>query len=183
MPETLKKELRKLEPEQKIKVGSKGGSMFWYVGTADDLLKNLPVYNAYCELFIKTALKNANNRLKSALATYPTLEEYAKFELAMTKPDLTVAGYEAAVAAWFNNIIHLNELKAAKERWLNEYIKINERQVVEVEMCDPAADSGVIRIVVKGHESGKYWMYNEAKRIPSCAFINGKDDEEGDEEE
>ena len=109
MPETLKKELRKLEPEQKIKVGSKGGSMFWYVGTADDLLKNLPVYNAYCELFIKTALKNANNRLKSALATYPTLEEYAKFELAMTKPDLTVEGSEAAVAAWFNNIIHLLE--------------------------------------------------------------------------
>jgi len=174
----LKTVLRELEPTQKIKVGSKGASMFWYVGTVDDMLQNIPVYNAYCELHIERLMKRAEARLKNAINAYPSPANYVKAELQTSTPNLTTEGYLKALDAWFLNVINLNEKKTQKERWNADYGRISERDVLEVAMCDPRADYGVVRIIIRGHESGKYWMYDEAPRIPSCAFLNETEGED-----
>ena len=177
----LKRTLRGLDPNQKIKVGSKESSCFWYVGTADDMLKNLQVYNAYCDLHIDTVRSNAENNLKHALAEFPTPAVYAKCELGCKKPDLTAEGYMAALNSWFADIIRLNEKKEQKVKWDEEYKRIDEREVVEAVMSDPGADPDVMRITVRGHEHGKYWMFCEAPRVPSCAFASSFDNGDQDE--
>ena len=176
----LRKTLRTLEPDQKIKVGSKESSSFWYLGTADDFLKNLEVYNAYCDLYIDKIRKRAENRLKNAIANYPTLEEYTKYELQMSKPNLSAEGYMKTVNAWFASIVKLREKKEEKVLWDDNFEKLAVREVIDCSMSDPNVDYGVMQIIVHGHEFGKYWVFNEAQRIPSCSF--GNDSEEGEEE-
>lgn len=174
---TLKKKLRELDPEQKIKVGSNGESSFWYVGTADDMLTNLQVYNAYCSGYIGSARTKAENRLKRSVAAYPTLEEYAKQELKLSKPDLTMDGYTKMVNAWFASLAKLKEAKDQKSEWENGYTNIANREVVEAELCDPASDKGVMRIIIRGHEYGKFWLYSDAKKVPSCSFAREEEEE------
>lgn len=180
MGETLKKTLRKLDPEQKIKVGAKEATSFFYVGTVDDLLDNIQVYNAYCKLHIEKTRKRAEDLLKSTIANYPTLADYAKSECLMTKPRLNYDGYIKVVNEWFNSVKKLNERKERKSIWDNEFIKLPDREVLEVAMCDPTSDYNVMRIIIRGHEHGKYWTSDEAPKIPSCAFAIF--DEQGDED-
>jgi len=175
---SLKTVLRELDPQQKIKVGSKSSSMFWYIGTADDLLKNIPLYNAYCDLYIDNLVKRAETRLKNAINAYPTPAEYARTELRTSTPNLTTEGYMKALELWFDNIRNLNEKKNQKEKWDEQYSNIQNREVIETALCDPIADYGVVRIIIKGHENGKYWTYDEAQKVPSCSFLNGGDEEE-----
>lgn len=180
MGETLKKTLRKLDPGQKIKVGAKEATSFFYVGTVDDLLDNIQVYNAYCKLHIEKTRKRAEDLLKSTIANYPTLADYAKSECLMTKPRLNYDGYIKVVNEWFNSVKKLNERKERKSVWDNEFIKLPDREVLEVAMCDPTSDYNVMRIIIRGHEYGKYWTADEAPKIPSCAFAIF--DEQGDED-
>lgn len=178
---TLKRILRELDPNQKIKVGSKESSCFWYVGTADDMLKNLQVYNAYCDLHIDTMRSNAEGNLKRALAAFPSPADYARCELECKKPRLTAEGYMSALNVWFADIIRLNEKKEQKVRWDKEYQRIDDREVLESTMSDPTVENDVMRIIVHGHEHGKYWMFCEAPRLPSCAFAASFDNGDQDE--
>ena len=75
----------------------------------------------------------------------------------------------------------INEKKEQKVKWDEEYKRIDDREVVEAVMSDPGADPDVMRITVRGHEHGKYWMFCEAPRVPSCAFASSL--ENGDQDE
>ena len=176
----LKKTLRSLDPQQKIKVGSKESSSFWYIGTAEDLLKNIEVYSTYCKLYIEKIRKRAETRLNNAIANYPTPEEYIRYELQMSKPNLTTEGYMKTLNAWFASVAKLQEKKQIKAEWDDNFVKLAAREVVDCFMSDPNVDYGVMQITVHGYEFGKYWIFNEASRTPSCSF--GNDSEEGEEE-
>ena len=175
----LKRKLRELEPDQKIKVGTNGSSAYFYVGTAGDMLKNMQAYNAYCKLFIERCRRRAENNLKNALDRWFSPAEYAKVEIMTSKPVLTSEGYLKALNMWFKNVERLNETKKVREERDENYVKLDEREVVEAEMADPTVDYGVMRIIISGYELGKYWITCEAKKLPSCSFGNddhGEDD-------
>lgn len=178
MGKSLKRTLRDLNPEQKIKVGTKDSSAYFYVGTADDMLQNMQMYNAYCKLFTEKCRRRAENNLKNALDRWFTPAEYAKVEIQTSKPNLTSEGYFKALDLWFKNIERLNGTKRRKEEIDENYVKLDEREVLEAEMSDPTADYGVMRIIIRGHENGKYWVSCEAKKIPTCSFDNDDHEEE-----
>ena len=174
----LKRTLRDLDPDQKIKVGSRQASSFWYVGTAGDMLKNLQVYNVYCKAFIESCRRRAETKLKNAIDSYPTIASYTRFELQMSKPNPTAEGYIKILDQWFGSILYLEERRQTKERIDNSYVNIAEREVVEIEMSDKASDLGVMRIIVKGYELGKFWTFSDAQKVPSFSFGNTKEGED-----
>ena len=178
MTKTLRVTLNELDPDQKIKVGSKEANSFWYIGTAGDMLKNLQFYNAYCKAYIESCRRKAENRLKNAIDSYPTIANYTRIELQESKPNPTPAGYIDMLNQWFGSILHLEELLRRKERIDNCYVSISRREVVDIGMSDDASDPGVMRIIINGYEAGKFWTYKDAQKVPSCSFANSKEGEE-----
>ena len=177
----LKRKLRELEPDQKIKVGTGDSSAYFYVGTAGDMLKNMQAYNAYCKLYSERCRRRAENNLKNALDRWFSPAEYAKVETTTSKPVLTSDGYLKALDMWFKNVERLSEAKKIREQRDDEYVKLDEREVAVAEMSDPTVDYGVMKIIIRGHELGKYWITCEAKKLPSCSF--GNDDHREDEDD
>lgn len=177
----FKTKLKELDQNQKIKVASHYGHSFWYVDTAGDMLENIDIYNTYCDAYIDIVRKRAEDLLKRTVAAFPTLEEYTKEELKMSKPDLTVEGYLKMVNAWFKRVYKLNEARQQKVEWDNNYINIANREVVGVETANPTVDEDTLNIIIQGHENGKFWMFSEAKKVPACSFAR-EDWEEKEEE-
>ena len=168
---------------QKIKIGAKDGTGWWYVGTVADVRQYLEVLNDKCFKYATTVQKNAVETLDTRLKKWPTPETYARLQLRRhadgRDSDLSLGGYTDTLKQWFADAwLAQRHLEQASAR-LKHYVPLSLREVVDVSKSEPceSGDPGVIRILLAGYEYGAFWTTTEAETFPAVKFLNNNEQE------
>lgn len=169
---------------QKIKIGAKDGTGWWYVGTVGDVRQYLEVLNEKCLKYAGVVQKNAAETLDTRLKKWPTPETFARLQLRRyadgKELDLSMESYMGAVKQWLADIwLAQRHLEQASAR-LKHYIPLSLREVVDVSKSEPceSGDPGVVRVMLAGYEYGAFWTTDEAETFPAVKFLNNNEQEE-----
>lgn len=182
--------IAKYPAEQKLKIGAKDGTGWWYVGTVGDVRMWNEALDEKCHKYAMDIQKNAVKSLNARLKNQPTPEAFARTQIKKAEDtgeylDLSREAYQTALERYFADVNKaVTHLKIMSKR-LNEYVKLQEREVVDCAMSDPAADAGVVRVLTAGYEYGSFWATDEAKSLPTVGFMlvgmKGKEEEAVDD--
>ena len=169
---------------QKIKIGAKEGTGWWYVGTVGDVRQYLEVLNDKCLKYAWAVQKNAVETLDTRLKKWPTPESFARLQLRRAADgkdlDLSMDSYLAAVKQYFADVwLAQRHLEQATAR-LRGYIPLAFREVVDVSKSEPceSGDPGVVRVLLAGYEYGAFWTTDEAETFPAVKFLNNNEQED-----
>lgn len=141
---TILEELAAYSAETPLKIGSRGGTRFFYVGTVGDVRDNIDDYDDLLFDHLNARVQRAKVKLAEAKAAdSPAVEE-------------------------------LTDILSKRRAALKKFRPLRERKVLECKMSDPIADKGVLRIIVEGNENGYYWSSDERKDgMPMILFSVG----------
>lgn len=174
----LSKVLSDLAPKQKIKIGSNGGSSWFYMGTPEDFEWNLLGKNQLMEAMWRKRVQLAKENLDLTIKGVCSMESYIRQALKHTDPDLSLKGYNAFVEHSFRRILAENR-RVQKLEYILETVKpFQNRDVVEVFQQDPAVDTDYICIRIEGYENGVFWMESDAKTLPAFDFGTALDEDD-----
>ncbi len=154
--------LTTLDYDRGIKVGTEGGSGFFYCGIAGDMLDGIDAYNARVYGYVTQSVTNAGKSLESTLAHCPTLQDFARKELQEKHPDLSIEHWNKAVAAWLKRVTSSKNRKDFLEEYFKNYENIKKRKVTDMRGALDVVDPDTTIIIIEGIERGKYWMISEA---------------------
>lgn len=165
----LKEYLESLDSNATIKVGSKDGSAYFYVGNPSDMLAEMDKYN---DMLIKSAdrqIKLAQNELDYLLSGIVT-------DVKLSGLRIDGAHFKAVLEYCLTDETLKNAIRSKSK--LENYKRhrsamgyLGEREVEEARPADSAADEGVQIILVAGYENGRYWCTDDAKRDKSGNLI------------
>lgn len=178
--------LHQLHPGAKIKIGAKNGTGYFYMGTVRDFLESKEVFrdmdHAYFEKRKKSAEKNFNTELYRDVSVSAFVrKEFQKDKIAGERPIFTQAAYEQFVANYLKCLSKKYQ-KLLKERQIFiTHVPLLNRTVVEDFNADQSVDDNTMAIIIEGHEMGAYWMFSEAKSLPTMkfSFVAPDEEEEG----
>lgn len=183
---TILEAIAKYPEDQKIKIGAKDGTGWWYVGLAGDVRLSIEALDEKCLKYAMDIQKNAVKSLNTRLKNQPTPEVFARAQIKKAEDsreylDLSREAYQAALEKYFTDVHKaVTHLKTVSKR-LKEYVKLQERPVVDCSMSDPAADAGTVRVLTEGYEYGAFWATDEAASLPTVGFMlvgmKGKEEE------
>ena len=153
--------LELMEPSQKVKIGAKHGTGWFYCGTAKRFLNNLAKYDGEIRSYWQNRLYTAWKKLGEAVENRPE----------MTQTD--------RLRTWSKNIIAKCDRVERFTEINRNYIPIDEREVHSVRPADKSIDEETVNIVIAGYEEGKFWTFDEAKRAKKyLSMKEGEEDEE-----
>lgn len=154
---TLKETLNGMDRDTQVKIGSAGGSGFFYLGTAGDFLSNHIVYDKAAETY-------AHNRVENAKDTLIT--QISFFVAGMLKRRLP----DKLVDKNLNDVVQKSKSLDKYKEFEKERKPLLKRQVKECFAANPVSEpTGVIVIVVEGFEFGLAWTFKDAE-IPQIKF-------------
>lgn len=165
--------LKTIDDNRLLKIGSDDGHSYWIVGTPDFIRKNQGDINQAAYEYLCKVLHNAEEELAATLRNPPTLTSYASEKAnSCSEPSFSLNEYIKQVEKWFYTIKVRKRSVENRTKALDNRKPIMSREVVEWTESDPAADNGVIRIIVSGTENGKFWTTDEADYKSCVAFKN-----------
>jgi len=171
--------LKELNDDVKLKVGSKDGSSFWYMGTVGDFRDNIVEYN---DRAYKYATQKRNRAYKSFQFTVEnpmTPDHYVRKQLKTEAyPSYSYKDYIDKLNKWFESLTRKQKtLKSANDE-LENYVKLKKRSSVNLYYQDPLVDELCAILIIEGCELGGFWLFNEAESLPATAFAAETKDEE-----
>lgn len=181
--DTLKKVLRRLEPGTKIKVGTKDGKGWFYIGTSDELEIHFNEYDLLIDKMWATKLRKTRDLLRSLIMHGGTMEGYVRKELKKHNPELSPNGYEEYLKIYFNEVVKIKRAAEKYEIISEDHTKLQSREVYETFLADSIVDLGYLNIQIAGEERGAFWDSKEADTIPIIRFDIKEDDDILDENE
>ena len=163
---TLNSVLSKLEPDKKIKVGTKDGSNYMFCGTVDILTQNITSYSDVLRESSYIRVRNAEKNLAVAVKNPPTLTGYIEAELSRSNPRPSVDRWNDELRRWFKHCQALDQSKQAAIDYMKNFVWLGNRNVLETRDADPAIDEDTTIIIIKGNECGKFWDFDEVTDSP-----------------
>ena len=139
----------------KIKVGAKGGTNFFYIGTSEDFLDHVEGYEELIWDYNNARMRGAKARLFTTSQNFPTPETYIK-----RNPKAKSTDFLKALDQWFNDY---RRRKAIYEEWadrMRSYTALQNRKVVESYKAT-GLDEDYTIVIVEGAERGSYWTADE----------------------
>lgn len=181
----LKEYISTLDPKEKIKIGAKNGSGFFYVGTAEDFLFHLTEYEKGNSTYYDERMKKSESRLLSELNKDTSFSGWAKsqFKRWRTKgstPKFEVDDYNDFLKSYSALITKL--FNCVKQRKQNKILRkpLPTRQVSNHFIADYAVeDDKVIAITIEGKENGAFWGLYETDGKPHLKYVENEDSIEG----
>ena len=169
---TITKRLLALPPDQKIKIGAKGGTSFFYIGTAEDFVDNIWPYTTAAREWNNGNCARAENLLRQALGKDHSPRDYCEKILLDPLSYPTMQGYQSYVENYFANIATQKKYYERALKSKNCFRPLYEREVLEERKAD--ADPGYLILIITGMESGIYWTSDEVTP-PSLTFVRSAD--------
>ena len=142
----LKQALENMSPNQKVKIGAKQGTGWFYCGTAKRFLDNVTEYDA-----------EIRNKWTAIVA-----KAWHNLERAMEQRRGLVAIDD--IRRWAKNIVQKCDRIDTVTRTAKSYTPIDEREVLSIREADKTIDEDTVNIMIAGHEYGAFWCFDEAKR-------------------
>ena len=156
--ETMRKEIG---AAQKVKIGAKHGTGWFYCGTVKRFLENIGPYDAEIRSYWQKRLSAAWEKLG---------------QTAQNRPDVELV---ERLRTWSKTIIMLCD-RVDRIRGINrDYVGIAEREVLTVRHADKSIDENTINIIIDGYEEGKFWTFDEARRARK--YLSMREAEEDEE--
>lgn len=173
--------IQTLPDDQMIKVGSKNGCGWWYVGQVSDFIKKMTDISLELQKSLKTTEKAAERSLDSKLRNWPTPERYARFQLRKNdfEKSLTYNAYNTFLTGWFISVAKQKKAVIKAKENTKSFIELPKREVIETSKADEAIEEDCIRILVEGVEDGMFWSTDEAEKLPAIG-IRGPISQEDD---
>ena len=179
----LSKFLKTLPKNQIIKVGTKEGNGWWYVGTAKDLADNIDIYDSMmmetAEKYLKCGKSAFNSKISKGTPEY-YIRAVANGE--NWKNLMDIAHYNDWLSNWFKSMARKKSKLDKLEEYYKSYQHLHAREVVDSSKADDAIEEDCIRIVIAGIERGVYWATSDAKELPSVGFDACSDEKLSEEE-
>lgn len=171
--------LKTLPKDQVIKVGTKEGNGWWYVGTVKDFSDHLDVYDQMLMDTAEKYLKIGTNAYNSKISK-GTPEYYIRAfsDTDHWKDIMNVDHYTKWLDSWFKSIIRKKSALIKLESYCKNYRHLASREVVDWSKADEAIEENCIRIIISGIERGVYWATSDAKQLPSVGLDVNIDKEE-----
>lgn len=168
---TLMEQIRQLTPETVIKIGANFGRGYFWIGKAGDL--DLDGITNKIRRNLTERRLNKEREIKHMLETAPNFTDFAKAELKKPEPRLTKAAFEEQLDIWLFELKKANVMLNVLKSRIDIFEPLEAREVIECVESDPAADPGVIRILIKGKEEGEMWYKDEAQQLPEFSMYGG----------
>lgn len=160
--------VRGLNPAQKIMIGS--NTAFFYCGTAQNFLDNIDVYNSKITTILVRGEYAQRDLLRAAARDVPTYREYCAGLDDAKSPDYSLVAYERVLKQKEATIqSRLKQYLQSRKR-CDEYIALSKRAVKETNKSGVAEEKDVIKVLITGKETGKYWLYKEAEGFEPLAI-------------
>lgn len=177
----INKFIQTLPDDQMIKVGSKNGCGWWYVGQVSDFIKKMTDISLELQKSLKSAEKAAERNLDSKLRNWPTPERYTRFQLRKNdfEKSLTYNAYNAWLTGWFISVAKQKKAVIKAKENTKSFIELSKREVIETSKADEAIEEDCILILVEGVEDGMFWSTDEAEKLPAIG-IRGPISQEND---
>lgn len=161
-----------------IKLGADCGSGFFYVGSVELLNENAEEYDQQLKAAARNSAAVHKKSRDSMASNPPTLTSYVMEELHEDKPMPSFHDYMKSVAAWMKACVKKEEAYRAAIDRAENFQCLMKREVIRIQEADKIADEGVLIIVVRGGERGKYWISGEANGEPFGLMGDTEEDEE-----
>lgn len=173
--------IQTLPDNQMIKVGSKNGCGWWYVGQVSDFIKKMTDISLELQKSLKTTEKAAERSLDSKLRNWPTPERYARFQLRKNdfEKSLNYNAYNTMLTGWFISVTKQKKAVIKAKENAKSFVELSKREVIETSKADEAIEEDCIRILVEGVEDGMFWSTDEAENLPAIG-IRGPISQEDD---
>lgn len=164
--ETLGEVLSRFDENQLVKVGSKDGSSWFYIGTKKVLIGNDLIYDAEIENWLKDRLDTAKKTLNDKMKCEPTYFNFTKGEIDKFLNggicDLSIEKYHEYVQRYWKGIMTRARTVIKREGAIKTQIPLLSRPVVS---ADESIKGDGIRIVIEGTEEGRFWDKEEADEL------------------
>lgn len=165
---TLLDVVNEMKDKQLIEIGSENGSGFFYIGTIEDLKKNIEQYDVAVKEYANKCIENANNLLSRAINNPATITDYMdSIEIAFRQGkdvDLTYEGYEKYLKKYFASLISKKKALDARFDYYEQLKPLFKRKVVDERRS--IVDRGAVNVIVEGNEKGGLWDKSEVKTSP-----------------
>lgn len=165
---TLLDIVNEMKDKQLIEIGSENGSGFFYIGTVEDLKKNIDEYDKMVKDYANTRIENANSRLTSSINNPPTISEYMETIATAYRqgkdPDLSYEGYEKYLKKYFSSLVSKKKTLDDRFDYYEQLKPLFERKVVDERRS--IVDKGAVNVIVEGDEKGRFWDKSEVKSSP-----------------
>jgi len=168
----LNKYIKTLPDDQMIKVGSKNGCGWWYVGTVKDFIKKMDDISLELNKALKAIKKTSERNLETKLRNWPTPERYARFQLRKNdfEKALTYNAYNAWLSNWFTSVAKQKKSIIKAKENVKFFVDLYKREIIETSKADEVIEEDCIRILVEGVEDGMFWSTDEAKSLPAVGI-------------
>lgn len=184
--ETLGAVLSRLDENQLVKVGSKDGSSWFFIGQKKVLIGNDLIYDAEIESWLKERLKTARQTLNDKMKQEPTYFNFTKAEIDKFLNggicDLSIEKYHEYVKHYWKGIMTRAKTVIKREEAIKNQIPLLSRPVVS---ADESIKGDGIRIIIEGTEEGRFWDKEEADALDKtfCLSRGGEEYEMESERE
>lgn len=188
---TLLNELRFLDADRALKIGSVDGTAFFYCGTAGEFVSKIEEFSERGERFFRENAEQATAELADVLKQRPEVprecrrvlkEEFGSFlndvmdcaaDLERTPEKLKMLRYVAELGRWAGKVQKVRKKAMDNRRMYSEFVPYKERGVSDIFDAAPKVEpvpTTVIRIY--GTECGRYWTRSEATGKPRFHLVS-----------
>ncbi len=171
---TIVKRLLSLQPDQKIKIGTNGGTAFFYVGTASDFVDNIWPYTVEAKDWIAQNCARSELTLKQMLRKDYAPRDYCEKLILDPLHYPTIDGYQDYLRDYFAEVSSAKRNHENLMRKKNDFTPLYEREIVEERAANDAIDPNCMIFIITGWESGTVWTSDEVE-CPSINFVRGAD--------
>lgn len=172
---TLEEKLEQLNNDELIYIGSK--SAFFFIGTVKDFKDNHKKLQSDWKKKFDNNLVASERRIKFHMAKKPAIDQkVVKMfrDLATGKIEEAVTPYDKLYEDWKSHLDGLERYRTISQKQVDKFKPFMKRKVVEsYHRLD--REDGVV-IIIKGYESGAFWMLGDTKKKPSEVIVDSEDD-------
>lgn len=151
------------ENEGDVKIGTDGGTNFFYIGTCEDLLNNKEKYEKLFKDRARWSLGRAYDAVEKMKRNQPTPLDFAE------KHEGGVEDYLKYINLWLEEYRRkVSTLKTRQER-MDDYKPLFGRKIVREREAE-VYDAGYKILIIEGIESGAYWTTDEVDESERMKF-------------
>ena len=164
MSETVRflKFLKEQDPETIIYLGTKNGSSYLEIDTAQELITNMDIMEEKLHNRSVTTLQNAKNKiLELPEKLVEAHKELEKLMLAEKQDKQEILKAKSKVFKLERDFVAAFNTRTIFKRYLSNWTKLPERKVVE--SYPRTVDVPGVCVIVEGNENGDLWFMKEKK--------------------
>lgn len=146
------------EYKGKLKIGTKDGGSYFYIGTGEDVWCNYTNINRDIRRLCENKLNKSKDDLLAELKLGGSPERYAGMEM-----EPTVQGYVDWLDQWFHKIKTIRKRIDRRTEDVQNHVPFSDRAVLEYRDALDASDPDCKIVIIEGNEPGAFWTTDEAK--------------------